>query len=132
MKINLNRNIVEFRVIFLILLYSSAKLILIETQWNLESCRTLSWRDTAGILIETQWNLEQKSTCYHAVVCTYLNRNIVEFRESGTRRYMQSFSILIETQWNLELYHPVVLTLFQIHLNRNIVEFRGSLHKRGN
>ena len=28
---NLNRNIVEFRVIFLILLYSSAKLILIET-----------------------------------------------------------------------------------------------------
>ena len=74
---SINRNIVECKGCYQIGFCANFS-VLIETLWNVKSCRTASAVGKEKVLIETLWNVKEHiRLCFQSHVCC-INRNIVE------------------------------------------------------
>ena len=96
---SINRNIVECKGCYQIGFCANFS-VLIETLWNVKSCRTASAVGKEKVLIETLWNVKLINSCQS-------HRFII---------------VLIETLWNVKFKQHSSFSKFSLSINRNIVE----------
>ena len=75
------------------------------------------------ILIESQWNLNNDFSFLSGILLN-INRITVEFKYNQTKLRIKFFKILIESQWNLNMFH----TIFACNQTRILIESQWNLN----